>query len=139
MEKTPETQTREEYFDQAMEEQEQLEKELEKQPNNEKIRGYVADIQELCEKLLEEIDREGEAREVPKTMGNEATKMMTRDFASEEQKNKYIDSQGFIHSDAKMAVNGDPNRENYSSHNQSEQFCMKKAAPKGAAFLSKVP
>lgn len=127
MEKTPETQTREEYFDQAMEEQEQLEKELEKQPNNEKIRGYVADIQELCEKLLEEIDREGEAREVPKTMGNEATKMMTSNFASEEQEKKYI--QDTLKSDGRVAssveaewdermgttASSDPNSENYVS------------------------
>ncbi len=101
-----------------------LQQEAARNPENERIKAYLTDVQNYISKVLAEIDRGEEVTspETARNIGEAATQnMFGADITSPESEKaaepapQYMDSQGFVHSSRAEAINGDVARENYSS------------------------
>lgn len=115
---------RDSVFDQAVDEQTQLENELERKPDNEKLKQYLFDVRNYIDKLLAEVDEEGEATpeavhgtDTAQAIGQVAVQDVTANATQDAsvdaaQQIKYVDSQGYIHDTPKSAIRGDVAREN---------------------------
>lgn len=108
-------------FDQSVDEQTQLEDELERNPDNAKLKVRLQQVRQMLDQIMDEIDSTDQ-RVGHRTLQLSALKGM-KDASKQMEAPapvEYVDTEGFIHRTSEAARSASTHRDNYVAAGQDQ-------------------